>query len=237
MLQGADAQADARNVLRAGLETLIRKVRSKVPFTSQPNDFSYFTVSQASDSPGLCEAWQIMPSSNGPLGFELEKRFIVAGSFEPPETADDNYRAYNAWKQQRDKNCASRNADESWFYVRSQYAPEGPRLLDEIVTAARRGGILPFTVTCENPKGSPSDPVCADLRKSLAGIDPRDIGNINEGTTFVNDVMRHEVIINTRGATSFKIIRIVEERPNTTEPKVKSTIKSVGLSSGFMIIN
>ncbi len=239
VMRGVDAQADARTVLRDALEPFIRTIRSKTAFRNSPTEFSYFTAPRASDSPGLCEAWQIIPLSAEPLNFELERRFIVAGSFEPPPKATgDVYLEYKAWKKRRDENCALRNADESWFYVRGEVAPQGPRLLDGAVTAARREGTLPFAVTCENPKASPTDPMCADPRKALAGIDPRDIGSINEETLADGNVMRRSVRIETRGENTFKNVTIVEEWPNTSQPTViKPAIKSVKLSSGWRIIN
>lgn len=149
----------------------------------------FFPVAHGGPGSGLCQAraFLVMRDRSGPR--EREDRpvgkdgawtrdvFAVAGSVAPlPDAVPIGYTA------RLNDACAARRDMAVWFPAEPRDAAVAARVADAVVTAARRPGPLPFTLTCRPyPAGVQAVPGCSkDVRRTVAAIEPRAVVEVGE---------------------------------------------------------
>jgi len=180
----ADREALAAQVLDEGTpaesarKALGEAAAQMVAASAETSHFSglefrhFYTRGRSSGYPGLCQADEILVAGpgGGRSGLSTYSRFAVAGSLAPlPGPGNEAYGA------RLEAVCASRRDMRKWFRAPdAATASLVARAVERAVHGARSPGRLPFRLSCIR-REIPDSPPCGDVRKPLAGLDPRAI--------------------------------------------------------------
>lgn len=230
------AEQDAASISRKSFEAYSRRITAFASLNfGETKPIAFFEGSHYSGWPGLCKATELVipdPAWNTSTVSARSRYFVIGafvspvhafnGSYDPSNAmARKQFQTYGdalkAWDARVEAICASRIPSNAWFTADGISAPEGAKLFDGVIAAARASDNPGFSVNCmTSPTNIPAN--CANASQVLAGLDPKNIARVESADDMAMAVDQkrpaayRRVVIETHGNPYWRV-EIRQEDP------------------------